>query len=214
MRAPITLLWRILGGLRWLVPRLLLTWMIVVLLLIGTVFLYGRLERAAEADVIVVLGAGLRQDGRPGPALTRRSARAAELYHEGIAPHIICTGGIPQGITRSEADACGELLRAAGVPTEAIMLEDRSRSTEENALYTYEQMQASGWETAVLVSDGYHLLRATLLFANQGIPNTTSPAADPPLRDHLVFTAREIAALHWQVLKGVLGLPFTYVPVL
>ena len=103
--------------------------------------------------------------------------------------------------------------RENGVPAEAILIEDRSRSTEENALYSDEIMRAHGWKTALLVSDGYHLLRATWIFSNEGIPFTTSPAASPPLLDLAVAVVREVVALHWQVFKTLLGLPVTYVPV-
>jgi hypothetical protein len=59
----------------------------------------------------------LERDNRPGPALTRRANHAAELWKRGLAPAIICTGGITgRENTRSEASACSELLRAAGVP--------------------------------------------------------------------------------------------------
>lgn len=215
MRWFVAILRRVGRALRWLFPRVLLLWLVAVIGLTAAVIVYGRLDRAEDADVIIVLGAGLRRDGRPGPALTRRSEKAAQLYHDGIASHVICTGGRPQGIPRSEADACGEILRAAGVPAEAILLEEDSRSTEENALYAHELMQAQGWQQAVLVSDGFHLLRANWLFQRQGIPNTTSPAAtDPPFGQQVVFTGREIAAFHWQALKDFLGLPFTYVPVI
>jgi uncharacterized SAM-binding protein YcdF (DUF218 family) len=190
-------------------------WLVGVLLLAAAILIFSRIDRAEPADVIVVLGAGLRGDGRPGPALIRRSEQAAALWKDGKAEHIICTGGYPMIRTpRSEADACAEILRGEGVPADVIIEEDRSRSTEENAMYTREVMEANGWKTAVIVSDGYHLLRATWIFNMAGIPNTTSPAAAPPLSNFLISFGREIAAFHWQVLKGILNLPFTYVPVL
>lgn len=199
---------------RW-AARLLLLWLVVALLLIGGIVAYGRVDHADTADVIVVLGAGLNRNNGPGPALIRRADRAATLYASGVASTVICTGGYGYGRTRSEADACAELLRARGVPDAAIVLEDRSRSTEENALYTREIMDAGGWETAVVVSDGYHLLRATWIFSRAGISHTTSPAAsDPPLSLYVSAIAREVAAFHWLLVKMALNLPVTYVPVL
>ena len=100
----------------------------------------------------------------------------------------------------------------AAFPADAIILEDRSRSTEENALYSHQIMQAHGWESALVVSDGYHLLRATWIFSAEGISGSTSPAALPPLFDLLVAVVREVVALHWQVFKTLLNLPVTYVP--
>jgi uncharacterized SAM-binding protein YcdF (DUF218 family) len=189
-------------------------WLLINVVLTVSVYVYGRTDRAETADVIVVLGSGLRRDNRPGPALVRRSTQAAELYAQGFASHVICTGGYTVGRERSEADGCREVLEANGVPASAISLEARSRSTEENALYTQEIMTANGWETALLVSDGYHLLRAQWIFSDEGIAVSTSPASDPTRFSHVIATLREVVALNWQAFKTVFNLPFTYVPVI
>lgn len=187
-------------------------WLIVCCALGVIVTLYGQTERAQPADVIIVLGSGLRRDLQPGPALTRRSVRAAELWKAGFAPAIICSGGYATWSTRSEADGCAQILRENGVPADAIIIEERSRSTEENAVYSHEIMRERGWTTALVISDAYHLLRATWIFSAEGVTFTTSPAAPPPFFDALTATAREVVALHWQVVKTVLGLPYTFVP--
>jgi uncharacterized SAM-binding protein YcdF (DUF218 family) len=193
---------------------LLVVWMLVCVALAGVVFAYSRADGAQPADVIVVLGAGLSRDGRPGPAIVRRGEHAAELYTEGYAPRLICSGGYAINRMRSEADACREVLLANGVPEDAIIIEDRSRSTEENALYTQEIMQANDWDTALVVSDGYHLLRTHWIFAQQGMSIYTSPAADPPLINHIISIGREVVALHWLAFKTIFHIPATYVPYL
>lgn len=192
----------------------LAVWTVVVIALIAAIMLYSRTDRAQSADVIVVLGAGLQGRDRPGPALVRRTAQGAELWRQGLAQQIICTGGYGPGKTRSEADACASLLRDQGVPGDVILLEDRSRSTEENAIYTLEAMQANGWQTALVVSDGYHLLRANWIFSHAGIENFTSPADAPSFFNLLSSTLREVVAFHWLVFKTVFNIPVTYVAVL
>jgi uncharacterized SAM-binding protein YcdF (DUF218 family) len=188
-------------------------WLLLAFIIGIVVTIYGQTDRAQPADVIIVLGSGLRRDLQPGPALTRRSARGAALWQAGYAPMIICSGGYATWSTaRSEADGCAQVLRENGVPAEAIIIEDRSRSTEENAVYSHEIMRERGWNTALIVSDGYHLLRATWIFSVEGITFSTSRAAPPPLIDGVTSTAREVVALHWQVVKTVLGLPYTFVP--
>lgn len=187
-------------------------WLAFACVLGATVFVYGLSDRAQPSDVIVVLGAGLNRDLSPSPGEVRRATRAAELWKAGYAPVIICSGGYAQWATRSEATGCAQVLRANGVPEDVIVLEERSRSTEENAVYSHEIMQARGWNTAVVVSDGYHLLRATWIFSAEGVSFTTSPAAQPPFFNLLSSLAREVVALHWQVFKTALGLPYTFVP--
>lgn len=206
-------------ALRWLKRGLygagiiVLLWLLFAAGLGAVVFSNSRVDNAEPSDVIVVLGSGLRRDNSPGPSLYRRTSKAAELYQQGIAPNIICTGGFTAGHTRSEASACAELLIGYGVPAQAITLEERSRSTLENAAYTREIMDADGWQTAVVVSDGYHLLRAGWIFQQAGINAVTSPAdTDPPAYSLLVSVAREVAALHLQALISLFNLPITYVP--
>jgi uncharacterized SAM-binding protein YcdF (DUF218 family) len=199
--------------------RVLLTsaaiWLLIICGLVTAVHVYGQADRSQDADVIIVLGAGLRRNNEPAPALLRRSLHGAALYHAGKAPVIICAGGISPSRTRSEADVCREILEAEGVPRAAIWLETRSRSTEENALFTQAIMQTHGWQTAVVVSDNYHLLRAQWLFSSLGVQTHTSPTTTPQrVSSYWSSVAREVAALHWQAFKEVLNLPFTYVPVL
>ncbi|MBW4436592.1 MAG: YdcF family protein [Pleurocapsa minor GSE-CHR-MK-17-07R] len=191
-----------------------LVWLAVVLVLGVVVIVYGETDNASPSDTIIVLGSGLRRDNQPGPSLTRRSRHAASLYAQGMAETIICTGGLTAGRNRSEASGCAEVLMANGVPESAILLEERSRSTEENALFSHEIMRANGLTNAIIVSDGYHLLRAQWIFTQEGIPVVTSPAVTPPIMTLFISTAREILALHWQLVKTVLNLPFTYVPVM
>jgi uncharacterized SAM-binding protein YcdF (DUF218 family) len=193
---------------------LLGVWLVVCLVIAGVVHSYGLTDRAQPADVIIVLGSGLNRNLTPGPSLRARSERAAELWHQRYAPMIICSGGYAaQWATRSEADGCAEVLRDNGVPADAIILEEQSRSTEENAAYSHMIMREHGWDTALVVSDGYHLLRATWIFTQEGMTFTTSPTTTPPrFLNYVTALAREVVALHWQVFKTIFGLPYTFVP--
>ncbi len=192
-----------------------LLWLGVLLLLVTAIIAVGSVDRAESADVMIVLGAGLSRDGRPGWALQRRAAHAADLWQRGYAPSVICTGGQAPGYPRSEAEACREVLMRYGVPSDVIVLETQSRSTEENALYSRTIMEERGWQSAIVVSDGYHVLRASYLFQRAGIAAVTSPVEHYRIRmvNQLVSaTVREVLAFHWQVFKDVLGLPITHIP--
>lgn len=174
----------------------------------------GRQDTAEPADIIVVLGSGLKEDGRPGPALTRRSRHGAALWHNSVAPLILCTGGQSEYYPRTEASACREILLGAGLPAEAILLEDRSRSTEENAIYSKRIMDELGLSRVVLVSDSYHMLRARWLFRGQGIAAFASPAPAERIRDprHYPYSlVREFIAFNWQVFKDAFNIPLTHI---
>ena len=180
---------------------------LAILLPALAVFLYSRVDQAEPADVIVLLGAGLEPGDRPGRSMTRRLQQVAGLFNRGLASRIICSGGTGAGRNRSEAAVCGEILQNLGVPVEAILLEERSRSTEENARFSTALIEARGWQRVILVSDGYHLLRARLLFERFGQPVLTSPAAHPPPGPYMWNTLREVAVLYWLGLRYLLDIP-------
>src|SRR6266568_5039099 len=70
----------------------------IVTLLFYIAFLSLRIEQqsnkdeAQPADVIIVLGAA-EYRGRPSPVLRARLDHALGLYHKGLAPRILTTGG-------------------------------------------------------------------------------------------------------------------------
>ena len=95
------------------------------------------------ADVIVVLG---------GESVGRVS-KALELFKKGAASRIIVSGS-------GDADFIRQQLVRAGVPQEAIELEDRSRTTKENAEFTARMLQERGVRRAIIVTSWFHSRRA------------------------------------------------------
>ncbi|MDX1996013.1 MAG: YdcF family protein [bacterium] len=190
-----------------------LVWGLVAVGLGLLVYTTGESDTSQPSDVIIVLGSGLRRNGSPGDALTRRSVWAAQLYQQGIAENIICTGGIGRNQRRSEASACREILLARGVPDSAILLEEQSKSTEENALYSAEIMAANDWSSAVLVTDSFHMLRADWIFDQVGVEHSRSPVPREWVRRlwYARLFTREIIALHWQAFQDVFNLNVTRV---
>jgi uncharacterized SAM-binding protein YcdF (DUF218 family) len=198
---------------RHLLQRLVLSGVCLYLLSLGLIDGYGFVDRARPADAIVVLGSRVYPGGVAGPSLTRRAAHAAALYDQGLAPLIVCSGGQGDETVPSEAAVGCGLIAAAGVPAAALLLEDQSHSTEQNALYTAALLQPRGAASVIVVSDSYHLYRAALLFRRAGLQPYPSPA---PQRLYWVERYyrdnRELAALVWYWGKTALGLPQTDFP--
>lgn len=137
--------------------------------LIGAVYLLGAawLDRRGRVaaperrfDAVVVLGCRVRPDGSPSPALARRARHGATLYHRGFAPRLVTTGGVGT-YGPSEASVAAGVARALGVPRGAIVLEERSTSTEENAREAAALIEA---ERVLVVTDTYHVFRAERVF--------------------------------------------------
>ena len=185
---------------------LLVSWLCACVLLAAIIHHTGTRDESLRSDVIIVLGAALTRDGKPYKALIRRSEHAAELWKSGRAAAILCTGGIGPHlqIPRSEADGCREILMRDGVPRSAILLEDTSESTEQQALEARRIMAVHGWKVATLVSDSYHMFRARYIARRAGLDVVLSPVPaskiDGPA-PYVFALVREVMALHWLFLK-------------
>ena len=146
-----------------------------------------------HADAIVVLGCALQGDSA-GPALIRRVECGAALYEAGAAAMVLLSGG-GRG-RRSEAAAMRDVAASYGVPDAAMVLEPHSRNTFENAVESARLLRERSLGAIILVSDGYHLPRARLLFRCAGVAVVAT--AQPPSRGlvrELPWRLREIAAL-------------------
>ncbi len=180
-------------------------WLMLDLLLGLLIVFYGRPGPVDRADVIIVLGSGLNRDGSAGPGLTRRAVQAATLWTAGSAPWVLCAGGHSPGFPQSEAAACRQVLVANGVPENVVHLEAESRSTEENAIFSHRVMQAQGWRTSLLVTDPYHMLRASLIFGAHGVSHRRAPVPGHTIATgwYVNRAAREVIALQWQAVKAL-----------
>ncbi|WP_257461872.1 YdcF family protein [Archangium lipolyticum] len=159
---------------------------------------FGQRERATRADVVVVLGARVLPGGVPSPALRARVEKAVDLYHQGLAPRLLFSGGV--GVNSpSEARVMRDVAVRLGVPADACLLEEQSHSTEQNARFSSALLRSLGARRVVVVSDPYHLLRARQYFRLHGFEVSTSPAflTDRNLRasGRFYWTVREAFAL-------------------
>lgn len=126
-----------------------------------------------SAQAMVVLGGGIEvpQTGRPDlNQAADRMWHAAKLYKAGKTPVLILSGGLAfaQGTT-TEAASMQLFLRDLGVPDAAMLLEERSVNTRENAQYTARMLSERGIPTVVLVTSALHMPRAVRLFEAQGV---------------------------------------------
>lgn len=134
-------------------------------------YLYER-DELKPADVIVVLG---------GDA-TERVEYGVKLYKEEWArkDRIIMAGG-PVVWKYSWASLMKEHAEYLGIPGKSILLEDKSRSTEEDAIFTKEILVKRGYKSIILVTSPYHSKRASIIFRKvlgSGVKVISAPAEE------------------------------------
>ena len=135
-------------------------------------------DSGVTVDAIVVLGRGK-------PFSKSRVEVAAELWRAHRAPLIFVSGA-------GDAAQMFQLLRAQGIPNQALDDENCSRTTEENARFTATVLQPQGVKQLVLVTDPPHMLRSLLTFRSLGftvIPHTSPipPNLAPQKKAMMVF---------------------------
>lgn len=120
----------------------------------------------ARRDAIVVLGAPLTPSGELTDILVERVAAAAALHRAGGGALVVASGGVTRGAPRAEADALAEGLRAAGIAD--VLVENRSRSTVENARFCAALLAPHHARSIWLVTQPFHARRAELVFRRAG----------------------------------------------
>lgn len=101
---------------------------------------------------------------------------AARLFNAGKAPLVLLSGGGDlEHQAFSEARAMAVFLQDLGVPAQAIVLEETSRNTRQNAAFSAVLLKARGIEHILLVTSALHMPRALALFEAQGLQVTPAP---------------------------------------
>ncbi|MPZ80836.1 MAG: YdcF family protein [Actinophytocola sp.] len=166
------------------VRRLLVGVLLMGALVVGgtgfRVWQVARVDDRATADVVLVLGAA-QYAGTPSDVLEARLRHAKNLYDEGVAEHILTTGGNQPGDTYTEAEAGANWLTANGVPKKAVLGVGEGNDTLGSLRAASKAAAERGWHTAVIVSDPWHSLRARTMAEDVGFEAWTSPTHSGPI---------------------------------
>jgi len=131
----------------------------------------------SDGDVLIVLGSDGQADGLIGQYSYWRCAYAVRAWRKGHFQRIVLCGGPIPGTPFSIASTMRDFLTSSGVPAGVIYLEDRSRSTRENALFAHHLV--SGWPgRKVLLTSDLHMYRAWRVFRAAGLEVIPRPVPD------------------------------------
>lgn len=137
---------------------------------------------AIRPGAIVVLGGGL-QPGTPSgdwkpllsPDSLQRTMAGFEL-HENTGLPIVVSGGSVFGRGDDEAEVMARFLRKPGLKDGDVIVENRSRNTWENALFTREKL-GEKCRSIYLVTSAFHMPRSVSFFKRAGFEVVPCPVA-------------------------------------
>jgi uncharacterized SAM-binding protein YcdF (DUF218 family) len=120
-------------------------------------------EMPQKSDVIIILAGDYGE----------RVAYGGKLYLSGYADKVLLSGN-DSGMKQQAL--------SQGIPESAILLEDQSRTTFENAKYSFKIVQAQGFKSVIVVTSPYHTRRASIIFTQffRGIFLTICPVPYNP----------------------------------
>jgi uncharacterized SAM-binding protein YcdF (DUF218 family) len=158
------------------------------------------IRNCPTSEAIVVLGdtLNLPNAAHPSSGLTIGSDRllkAFRLYCAGKAPLIAVSGGnnplLSHAPVGHEADEMRAILIEWGVPDSAILVENQSIDTRENALFTRKLLADRGIQHITLVTSAFHMPRAAATFRKVGF------GVDPVPADFVTGWNEPVTAFQW-----------------
>jgi uncharacterized SAM-binding protein YcdF (DUF218 family) len=182
--------------------RMVIGGLVVATLVLGgtafSVWQVARVDDRQPVDAVVVLGAA-QYDGEPSSIFASRLRHAEALYEQGIAPRIVTTGGGRAGDVYTEAEAGRRYLIDRGVPADDVVAVAEGSDTLGSLQAVAARANQDGWQSALVVSDPWHSLRARTMARDAGLYAWTSPTRSGPVvqtrETQLRYIVRETAAL-------------------
>lgn len=143
-----------------------------------------------DADCILILGAGVRENGEPSDMLEDRLKVGVSLYEAGAAPKILISGDNSR-VEYNEPEAMQKYCLENGVPEEDIVADYAGFSTYES-LYRAKEVFCA--ESIIIVTQEYHLYRALYVAEKLGLEAVGVSADERTYMGQTYRDLREIAA--------------------
>ena len=178
--------------------RLVFAIIVIFLLFISysaiSIWSFSNKNQLVKTDAAVVLGAAIWGD-EPSPVLRERINHAIWLYENGYVEKIIFTGGKGNDDEYAESEVARDYAIKNNVQSEDILIETKSKITEENLKYAFEIAKEKGMNTFTIVSDPLHMKRAILMAKDAGMKAYSSPTQSSvykTLKSKVPFFFREL----------------------
>jgi vancomycin permeability regulator SanA len=133
----------------------------------------GLSDKKYNADVAVILGSKVNEDGTWSERLQKRVECGMNLYQTGRVKKIIVSGGfVSEGFF--EGDKMHDYLIAKGIPDSVIVVDNKGNNTELTVKNTLALQQKMNFKSVIVVSQYFHLTRTKMLFRKYGFANVSS----------------------------------------
>ncbi|UIR56844.1 YdcF family protein [Sphingobacterium sp. SRCM116780] len=137
----------------------------------------GLSDKNKHADVAIVLGNKVNEDGTLSQRLQQRLNKSIALYQQKRVKEIIVSGGIgKEGFW--EGNKMKEYLLANNIPSEKISVDNYGNDTEKTVHNSIRIMDSLHYKSAISVSQYFHQTRTKKLFRKNGFKNIESASPD------------------------------------
>lgn len=130
----------------------------------------------SEQKTVIVLGCKAN-NGHPSVMLTARLNKAIEYLNQNPDDICVLTGGMGADEIEPESVSMRRYLITNGISEDRIYIEDMSRNTEQNILFTKKIIDEQKLPTdVIIVSESYHVYRGVRNAEKQGLNAAALPA--------------------------------------
>lgn len=144
-------------------------------------------EEVPEVDCILVLGAGLTEEGTPSLVLRDRLDRGIELYRQGVSERLLMSGDHGRE-GYDEVNAMKQYAVDAGIPADAVFMDHAGFSTYESIYRARDVFQV---KSMALVTQPYHEYRAVYIAEKLGLEVYGTPSRATQYQGSWMLEVRE-----------------------
>lgn len=180
----------------------------ILLLVVSWFFLHtliisidGLVDSPEKADVALILGNTVHENGQLSERLRSRVEKGLDLYRAGRVKFIVVSGGLGKE-GHYEAEVMKKYLLARRVPAARIIVDNAGNTTQLTALNFDQVRQQYGFQSVIVVSQYYHLSRIKLAMRKLGMEHVYSAHAPYFECRDLYALVREFFGFYTYLLKG------------
>lgn len=179
---------------------------VVVAVASGSTVSFEEAVELENIDCIIVLGAGLKEDGSPSNILYERILCGAELYLNGASERLLLSGDHSRA-DYNEVGAMKDYMLSRGIESNVVFTDHAGLDTYDTMYRAKEIFKA---KRVIVVTQGFHLSRAVFIARAMGLDAYGVDCDTGVYGRSLLNDIREIAARPKYVLDAIFKPEPTY----